>query len=1078
MEKLMKINKYLSGIAASALVMSYVSSASANTIAQVNAGKLTLSDAAQQTKKISGLYIVQMKGASAIAKATEIGELIPSNQLVAIGGNNYNANTPTMQAYVATMKQRQAAVAQEIGVNNVIHNYTHAYNGFSARLSPSQVKAMRSHPDVASVYEDELYQLQTANTPAFLGLTGPDGQHTLGIKGEDVVVGIIDSGIWPENPSFSDNPEIPEMSYGSAPEGWAGACNEGSIGEFTNAAGEVVYNDETMDQNVIECNGKLIGARYFGGSFSSVYEIQFGLGEFASARDADGHGSHTASTSAGNEGVAAEIQGTSVGTVSGIAPRARVAAYKVCWNSSYVSPEGVDERGCFFGDSMAAIDQAVVDGVDVLNYSIGNSNDINTPVYVASLRAQAAGVFFSGSAGNSGPTPETVSNIAPWIATVAASTYDGVSAVIGNLLSVNSGTLAGTEMFSVHSGIGPAVPAEGLSGDLGVASPIQACEALTTDLTGKIALIARGTCNFSDKFLNAQAAGATGIVVYTDERTPIAMGGEGDGITIPGVMVTNADGLALADSVSGSDFLVNVTFTNEAASGSAVEVGNIMASFSSRGVNSQTNDILKPDITAPGVRILAASSPEQLQISTSTQGENFAYLQGTSMSSPHIAGMAALLMGQHPEWSPAQVKSALMTSARQDIVKEDGSTPADPFDFGAGHAVPVAAMNPGLVYDANIVDYAGFLCGQGEEALVTSLIDVSCATVAGAGYATDASQLNYPSIAVSNLSDTQTISRTVTDVTGEAGLYTVTVDAPAGVSVSVETFDATGAPTTSGMVEVDANGIASYALTFTPTDAAATETWLFGSVTLEGTDGTQVRSPIAVNVPAVVADATIEVPESLSVQLNRGRATVFVQTLYSGGITVEHNGLAPIAGGLSGTSTDAGGADFDFGTAVGLGEYFTFGTPAGTKLMRLALADSLVSQAGANLDLHLWTCTGAGSCGPMENGISENADSNEDLIILDPVAVEGDPDSFFLLFVHAKDGNGAATVDSQTLVWFVGDAESTTRVSTSPRAVANRFQNISLRTRGLDPDQLYMGTMTFFDADGVNQGTTILEVQP
>lgn len=1066
----MKFNKYLSGIAASAIVVSCATAVSANAM-QANTSKFTVADSVKAATKVNGLYIVQMKGAPAIAKASAIGELTPSNQLVSTIGNNYDATTPKMRAYVRVMKKRQAAVASQIGVTNVLHNYAHTFNGFSARLTPAQAKAMKNHPDVAAVYEDELHQLQTSNTPAFLGLTGPGGQHTLGIKGEDVIVGILDSGIWPENPSFSENPEIAEMAYGSAPARWAGECNAGSIGEFTNPDGIVVYNDETMEQNVVECDNKLIGARYFGSSFSSVYEMQFALGEFASARDADGHGSHTASTAAGNAGVTAVLQGADVGTVSGIAPRARVAAYKVCWNSNFVNEAGDAERGCFFGDSMAAIDQAVVDGVDVLNYSIGNSIAINSPVYNAALRAAEAGVFFSASAGNSGPGPNTVNNIAPWIATVAASTYDGESAVIGSLLNVNTGTLAPLNVFSVQAAIGTPVPEDGLSGDLGLADPVLACDPLTVDLTGQIALIARGVCGFTVKMANAEAAGAIGVVVYTDSRTPVAMGGTDPGIGIPGVMVTNADGLLLTDSVSSSEDLVNVTMSNTPAATTATEVGNIMAGFSSRGVNLQTADILKPDITAPGVRILAASSPEQLQFGGNPQGENFAYLQGTSMSSPHIAGMAALLAGQHPSWSPAQIKSAIMTSARQDLVKEDGLTPADPFDFGAGHVDPIPAMNPGLTYNANFGDYLGFLCSQGEEGLVVSLTEQSCAFVEGEGFAVDASQLNYPSIAIGELEGTETVSRTVTDVSNEDGVYTVTVDAPTGINVTVRTFDSEGVETPDSLLAVSANGTASYSLTFDTTPETPFNEWLFGSVTLERTDGIVVRSPIAVNA---LPSNTIMVPESLSVELNRGRANVFVETLYSGPISVEYAGLDPGAA-ISGATTNPTGGEFSFNGSAGRGEFTLFAVPEGTTVLRVALADSLVDVAGADLDLHVWNCI-AFSCGPVATSI--NPGSNENIILTNPEPRSGDGGDVYLLIAHATDTAGADTVNYTAPTWIVNGAQRNTRVTTSRRAVANRFQNVSIRTRGLEEGRLYMGSMTFFDADGVSQGTTVLEVQP
>lgn len=1084
----MKFNKYLPGIAASAIALSCVGAVSAQVEMGANTSELKLASsvkAAVSNAQGNQAYIVKMKGASAIAKAAELGELTPSNQLVATIGNNYDATTPLMQAYVATVKQRQADLAAEVGIDTVTHQLAHAFNGFSATLSANQVAALRSHPDVAAVYDDELHQVHTANTPAFLGLTGPGGQHTLGFKGEDVVVGIIDTGIWPENRSFAEDSSIPEMTYGAAPLGWAGECNVGSIGEFVNADDEVVYNDELIAQDSVECNNKLIGARYFGSSFSSVYEIQFGLGEFASARDADGHGSHTGGTSAGNAGVNATIQGAEVGTASGIAPRARVAAYKVCWNSSFVSEAGVAERGCFFGDSMAAIDQAVVDGVDVLNYSIGNSIDINSPVYNAALRAASAGVFFAASAGNSGPDADTVSNIAPWIATVAASTYDGESSLIGNALEINTGTLAGTNMFSIHGAIGTAIPAEGFSGDLALAEPILGCGEITNDLTGQIALIQRGTCGFVEKMANAEAMGAVGVVVFTDSRDPTAMGGTDTGLGIPGVMVQADDGAALVDSIGGSDQAVNVTMGFTGIALPNTEVGNIMADFSSRGVNLQTSDMLKPDITAPGVRILAASSPEQLRISSNTQGNDFAYLSGTSMSSPHIAGMAALLMGQHPDWTTAQVKSAMMTSARQDLVKEDGETPADPFDFGAGHVDPVPAMTPGLTYNTNFADYLGFLCGQGEDALVGELSEgTTCGNLSDDGFAIDATQLNYPSISIGELIGSEVVTRTVTDVTGEGGVYTVSVEAPVGTTVEVATFDASGVETDSSALEVMANGSASYAVTISTVQGFTPNTWSFGAITLENTaTGTTVRSPIAA---FLVAEQTIVVPESVSATLVRGRTRLTVSPLYSGAFAVESAGAAPAEFVLRTPLSNPG--DFDF--SAGVGQVITFGVPEGSTLLRLSLRDALVFEAGSagavpfpgtNLDLQLWACRAAG-CSAFDSATGPTSD--EDLIIVNPIpsgadqGVEGTDINFYAVFIQGVDTLGAAAVDAIMPIWIVDGSQNTMRVRASTRAIEGRFQNISISTRGLEAG-VHMGTITFFDNNGEAQGTTALElVQP
>ncbi|MCP4985385.1 MAG: S8 family serine peptidase, partial [Colwellia sp.] len=639
----------------------------------IDTSKLKAIDSEFSSKQVATSYIIQLKGKTAIAQAQDIGELLPSNQLVANTGNNYNAYTPAMIAYTHAMQKKQQEVAGSIGSIDILHSFKHTYNGFTAKLSATQKAQLESHPDVVGVWEDRLEVINTANTPEFLGLTGPNGQHTMNIKGEDVIIGVIDTGIWPENPSFSD-----DGSYSDPAElGWQGACDTGTDEAFT-------------------CNNKLIGARYFGTSFSSVYDIQYELGEFDSPRDADGHGSHTASTAGGNEDIAATLRGAPAGTISGMAPRARIATYKACWNSGYKTPEGDREAGCFYGDTMAAIDAAVTDGVDVINYSIGGSRtDLTIPPTAAMLNATAAGVFVSVSAGNSGPDKETVGTPAPWVTSVAASTYNGISTIVGKELQVTTGGLTGTSIMSIPSSFSPAAP--NLSGELAIAEPLEACNGnpLTNaeDLAGKIALIARGSCAFTEKFLNAQNAGATGVLVYTyDGTSPFSMGGTDASVTITGSMISFEDGQTLTASVLAES--TSVIFTDNPASGEAVEVGNTMAAFSSRGPNLNTYDIIKPDITAPGVRILAATSSAPM---FGSQGETFKYLQGTSMSSPHIAGIAALFKESNSSWTPAQIKSAMMTTARQNLTKEDGTTQADPYDYGAGHVAPVAALDPGLL---------------------------------------------------------------------------------------------------------------------------------------------------------------------------------------------------------------------------------------------------------------------------------------------------------------------------------------------------------------------------------------------
>ncbi|GAB3034190.1 S8 family serine peptidase [Bowmanella dokdonensis] len=992
-------------------------------------------------------YIVQLKGQSGVAHAQSIGELTPSNYLAANKGNLYNERSANMQAYTARLKAKQQAVVKEIGAADVLYNYVHTFNGFAARLTAEQVRSLQSHPDIAGVWKDEAQQIMTSNTPEFLGLNDANGQHTLGIKGEDVVVGIVDTGIWPENPSFAD-----DGSYSDPTDiGWTGTCDAGV----------------EADAGTFNCNNKLIGARYFKAGFEAAYEVQYALGEFESPRDADGHGSHTASTAAGNEAVPASISGIPLGTVTGMAPRARVAAYKVCWNSDYVSPAGVNERGCFYSDSMAAIDQAVADGVDVINYSIGGSlTDLTTPAAASMLRAANAGVFVAVSAGNDGPEAVTVGTPAPWVTNVAASTYDGTSALIGNALEVNSGDLAGSAFLSVPAAISPAVPEGGMSGDLVIAEPLEACGALTNpaEMAGKIALISRGSCAFTDKINNAEAAGATAVVVYNNAAgSPFAMGG--DPVNIPGVMVSLNDGQALHTSATNG--AVNVTLSTNLTSDSVTEVGNIIANFSSRGPNGSTTDIIKPDITAPGVKILAATSSDPM---FEPAGESFKYLQGTSMSSPHIAGLAALLKGQHPEWTPAQIKSALMTTARQNLVKEDGVTQADPFDFGSGHAAPVLAKDPGLTYKLNGGDYLGFMCGLDEDAFVEAESGMTCAELEAAGFATEASQLNYPSIAVSKLSSSTTVSRTVTDVSGIGGNYIASIEAPAGIEVELKTYDSEGNETETDVLAVAADGTASFTLTFTKTEAAVDNEWAFGAITWTDENGHVVRSPIAIMpVPSV----KIEAPEGLSITLNRNRASFPVKMLYSGATSLDYVGLvAPF--GSAGTVAQDPDSTYAFNEA-GLG-FHGYLVPEGTQVARFSLRDSLVDVEGSDLDLYVyrcdqWLCTLVGQ--------STNSSSNEDVILTNPEPrANGDIGDVYITFVHGWDLAGAATTNYTMPVWIADQAESSTRVNSSRRAINGRYNNVNITASGLDANTLYMGAITFYDDEGVAQGTTVLEVQP
>lgn len=1004
--------------------------------------KVTGSEVNNKKQNLNG-FIVQLKGKTAIAQAQDIGELLPTNQLVANTGNRYNAYTPAMVAYTKALERKQKEVAGSIDSVDILHSFKHTYNGFTAKLSAKQKTELESHPEVIGVWEDQLEIINTANTPAFLGLTGPGGQHTLNIKGEGVIIGVIDTGIWPENPSFSDG-----GSYSDPADlGWQGTCDTGTDEEFV-------------------CNNKLIGARYFNASFSSQYDIQYALGEFDSPRDADGHGSHTASTAGGNENIDAVLSGTPAGTVSGMAPRARIATYKACWNSDYKNPDGVSEAGCFYGDTMAAIDAAVTDGVDVINYSIGGSKtDLTIPSTAAMLNATAAGVFVSVSAGNSGPDAETVGTPAPWVTSVAASTYNGTSTVIGKAFDVITGPLTGTSFMSVPASFAPA--AQGLSGELALAEPIEACDEapLTNadDLVGKVALIARGSCAFTEKFINAQNAGALGVVVYTYNGTsPFAMGGTDPVVAVPGSMISFDDGQALIASVTVES--TAVTFTDTATSDEAIEVGNTMAAFSSRGPNLNTYDIIKPDITAPGVKILAATTSAPM---FETHGETYKYLQGTSMSSPHIAGMAALFKESNGAWSPAQIKSALMTTARQDLTKEDGVTQADPYDFGSGHADPVSALDPGLLFDTNLADHLAFLCGQDEDSFVESY-EITCADLTASGFSTDASQLNLPSIAIAELLEPETIFRTVTNATSVASEYTVTVEAPEGFDVSVQTFDATGNETEVSTLDIDADGTASFAVTFTKTEASEIGVWKFGAITWTDSAEHSVRLPLAIKANPTVK---IDVPELISGTLKRGRFRFPVKMLYSGNTSIDYTGLvAPF--GVNGNVEADPAQSFEF---LGAGtNYHLFHIPAGTKVARFSLADALVTEDDADLDLYVYRCIGW-SCTQVGNSL--NSGSNENVILTNPEpAADVNVGDVYVTMIHGYSTGTAPATDYTMIGWIADKVESTTRVISSRRAIQGRYNYTTISTRGLSTGVTYMGAVTYFNDEGEAEGTTVLEL--
>lgn len=627
-----------------------------------------------------------------------------------------------ISVFVVFENETDERTLEAVSEGEVVHRYSEVFNGISLVLAPDKLDAVAALDGVAAIYLDQLQQPDTEVSPQFIG--APTVWNMLGGQqsaAEGVIVGILDTGIWPEHPSFSD-PDPFGNPY-PAPPVVPGSNGFGSGGpRDTCDFGNTAYNP---DDQPFTCNNKLIGAY----AFLDTYKAVVGLmpNEFDSARDDNGHGTHTASTAAGNGGVAANLLGVDRGLVSGVAPRAHVIAYRVC-----------GDAGCYQSDSVAAVEQAILDGVDSINFSIsGGENPYSDLVEQAFAVAYDNGVFISASAGNSGPAAETVAHRGPWTMTVGASTTDRHFISTVTLTADNGDTLELTGA-SVTDGIDTPTP---------VVFPPDGEELCLTPFpadtfNGEIVICERGVNARVEKSYNVMVGGASGMLQYNPVRQGLAT----DNHFIPSVHLENDAGDALLDFMDSHTGVLG-TFTPGVAT---TVQGDVMASFSSRGGPRQPLGISKPDITAPGVQILAGHTPLPATIAGGLPGQLFQAIQGTSMSSPHIAGAGALLSALHPDWTPGQIKSALMlTALTAGVTKEDGVTPADPFDYGSGRVDLTKAGTAGLTMDESAANYFAL-----EDELWNS---------------------NYPSLYHPNLAGSVTVERTVHNETNLPRNWKLTV---------------------------------------------------------------------------------------------------------------------------------------------------------------------------------------------------------------------------------------------------------------------------------------------------------------
>lgn len=642
--------------------------------------------------------------------------------------------------------------------DSLLYVYESAYHGFAAAISPEEAQFLSQSDSVLGVFEDEIYTLHTTRTPEFLGLETDFGTwaghslQELNQASQDVIIGVLDTGVWPESKSFSD------VTMSDAPARWRGECE--AAADF---------------DPKIHCNKKLIGARFF----SKGYDVSVGVKESPSPRDNDGHGTHTASTAGGSQVENASLLGYARGNARGMATHARLAAYKVCWKS-----------GCLGSDILAAMDRAILDGVDVLSLSLGGGSAtyFRDTIAIGAFAAMEKGILVSCSAGNSGPTKASLANVAPWIMTVGAGTIDRdfpAFATFGNGqkytgVSLYSGGGMGNDLVEL-------VYDKGSNGSSNLCLPGSLDSSM---VRGKVVLCDRGISARVEKGAVVKDAGGIGMIL----ANTAASGEElvADSHLLPAMAVGRKVGDMMRQYVQ--------TERNPRAvlsfGGTVVDVkpSPVVAAFSSRGPNMVTPEILKPDVIGPGVNILAGWS--QAVGPTGLEKDNrktlFNILSGTSMSCPHISGLAALLKAAHPEWSPSAIKSSLMTTAytldNTDSPLRDAAdySLSTPFAYGAGHVDPHKALSPGLVYDATPEDYIAFLCSLDYSTSIVQIF-VKRSNVTCARRFRDPGQLNYPSFSVLfKNSRVVRYTRELTNVGAAGSVYTVSVDAPSMVSVNVK----------------------------------------------------------------------------------------------------------------------------------------------------------------------------------------------------------------------------------------------------------------------------------------------------
>ncbi|MED6132932.1 hypothetical protein PIB30_023479 [Stylosanthes scabra] len=654
---------------------------------------------------------------------------------------------------------------------SMVYSYTNSFNAFAAKLSENEANKLSDMDEVLLVLRNQYRKLHTTRSWDFLGLP-LTAERRLKFE-SDIIVGLLDTGITPESQSFKDD------GLGPPPAKWKGSCDH-----YANFSG---------------CNNKIIGAKYFKADGNSDPL------DILSPIDVLGHGTHTASTAAGTQVPKASLFGLANGTARGAVPSARLAIYKVCWTLS----------GCAEMDILAAFDAAIHDGVDIISISIGGGDPsyVVDAIAIGAFFAVSKGIITVASAGNEGPDMATVTNTAPWIVTVAASGIDrafrstvmlgsgkNVSCKISMLIAlcklvyVYNSSWVQTPTMEIMQGIGvdcfnpeqkqyPLINGADAARNSEAKEYARYCFEDSLDpnkVKGKIVYCKLGAYGTESI---VKGIGGIGAIIERERYLDVAQV-----FMAPATIVNDSLGDTITSYIHSTRSPSAVIYKTHEIKKPAP----FAASFSSRGPNPGSQHILKPDIAAPGIDILASYTLRRsiTGLEGDTQFSKFTLLSGTSMACPHVAGVAAYVKSFHPDWTPAAIRSAIITTAKP--MSRKINIEAE-FAYGSGQLNPTRAVNPGLIYDMDQFGYIQFLCHEGYSGSTLSVLlgsPVNCSSYLFPGGVIGYDAINYPTMQLMLKSNKDTtigvFKRTVTNVGLGPATYNASIKSPKGVEITVK----------------------------------------------------------------------------------------------------------------------------------------------------------------------------------------------------------------------------------------------------------------------------------------------------